>query len=322
MYKLEVNSQNLSELVESITWTGDTKQVARKLSFSLVQNATDKHIPKLKIAEGDKVQFYDDKGSCIFNGVLMTSNKKASSNTISYNATDYMYYINESEISKVYESTPEQITSLICADLGIPFGGAVATGIKVYLPVIQKKAYEAILMAYTAASRQNGKKYIPLIKDTNKVAVIEKGLFSGVLLDADYNLQDADYNTSLEKLVNKVIITDKSGNTVKIIQDITSQRKYGTVQKVIKQEDGKDVATEAQAMLKELESTASVIGVSDFRAVSGYSIAIREPYTGLVGRFFIESDSHNFANGKREMQLTLAFDNLMDEKDIPKEDKK
>ena len=39
--------------------------------------------------------------------------------------------------------------------------------------------------------------------------------------------------------------------------------------------------------------------------------------SGLYGKFYIESDSHTFTNSKSEMQLTLAFSNLMDEKEIP-----
>ena len=37
--------------------------------------------------------------------------------------------------------------------------------------------------------------------------------------------------------------------------------------------------------------------------------------TGLYGKFYIESDTHTFEDGKEMMQLTLAFSNMMDEKE-------
>lgn len=319
--KLIIGNQNASELIESITWSGDTKQVARKLSFTLAQKATDKHIPRIVGDAGTLVEFGVDN-NILFRGIVQNISRSTSGNTVSYSATDYMWYLMESDISRVFDSTPEVITSQICADLGIPFGGAAATGIKVYVPILGKKAYEGIMMAYTYASRQNGKKYIPLMNKSNQVTVIQKGLESGVLLDGEYNLIDAAYSNSIERMVNKVLITDKSGAVIKSIVDSASTKQFGTIQRVIKQEDGKDATAQAKALLKTFEQSASAAGLSNTGAVSGYSLLIREPYTGLVGRFYIESDTHTFSNGKAEMQLTLAFDNLMDEKEIEKTEDK
>ena len=41
--------------------------------------------------------------------------------------------------------------------------------------------------------------------------------------------------------------------------------------------------------------------------------------SGLYGQFYIESDTHTFTNGKAQMDLTLAFENLMDEEEIEKD---
>ena len=50
--------------------------------------------------------------------------------------------------------------------------------------------------------------------------------------------------------------------------------------------------------------------------VSGYALIVQETTTGLFGKFYIESDTHTFTDGKHEMALTLAFSNMMDEKEI------
>lgn len=316
--KLMVNHLDLSRLVERIVWGGDTRQVARKLEFTIVSKATDYYLPKPKLSEGDQVILQDDNDKVIFGGIIFDIDKSGSANTTRYLAFDFLFYINNSEISGIFDDTPEAITAKICKELAIDFGGAATTGIKVYMPCLGKKAYEAIMMAYTYASRANGKKYIPIVKDINKLWVIEKGSLSGVVLDGSYNLIDSNYTISLQNLVNKVLIVDKTGRVVDKIQDSESTGKYGTIQKVYTKEDGKDAKAAAKAMLQSIENSSSVSGISDTRAISGYALLVQEPITGLMGRFYIESDTHTFENGMATMELTLAFENMMDEKEIEK----
>lgn len=313
--QLTAAGRDLSQLVEKVTWSGDSKQVARKLVFSIATRSTDRFLPKVTINEGDGVLFKDG-GRTLFGGPVFDIEKSASGNITTYTAFDLMFYINNSDINKVFDDTPEAITAWICSHLGVPFGSAAPTGIKVYLPWLGRNAYEAIMTSYTTASRQNGKKYIPLMRNVNQVCVIEKGGLCGVVLDGGYNLTEATYKTSLQKLVDRVIITDKNGNQTSVLEDTGAQAKYGVVQRVYKQEEGKDAAAEAKALLQTIEQSGTVSATSDTRAVSGYAIAVQEPVTGLYGKFYIESDAHTFENGKEMMQLTLAFSNMMDEREI------
>ena len=312
--QLTAGGRDLSQLVEQVTWSGDSKQVARKLVFSIAARSTDRFLPKVTINEGDSVLFKDGD-RILFGGPIFDIEKSASGNLTTYTAFDLMFYINNSDISKIFDDTPEAITAWICSHLSVPFGSAAPTGIKVYLPWLGKKAYEAIMAAYTTASRQNGKKYIPLMQNVNQVYVIEKGALCGVVLDGGYNLTDAAYKTSLQKLVNRVIVTDQNGNQTSVVEDAGSQSNYGVVQRVYKQEEGKDAASEAKALLYTMDQSATVTATSDTRAVSGYAIAVQEAVTGLYGKFYIESDTHTFEDGKEMMQLTLAFSNIMDEKE-------
>lgn len=316
--QLIVGSKDLSQVVEKVTWSGDTKQVARKLAFTVATKKSDRFLPKVTIGEGDNVLFKDG-GKTLFGGPVFDIEKSATGNVTTYTALDLMFYINNSDVNKVFDDTPEAITAWICSHLGVPFGSAAPTGIKVYMPCLGKKAYEAIMMAYTAASRQNGKKYIPLMQNVNQVCVIEKGALCGAILDGGYNLTEATYKTSLQKLVDRVLITDKDGNQIGMVENVEAQKKYGVVQRVYKQEDGKDATTEAKALLQVIEQSGAVTATNDNRAVSGYAVAVQEAVTGLYGKFYIESDTHTYTDGKEEMQLTLAFSNMMDEKEIEKQ---
>lgn len=315
--KLLTGGKDISELIEQVKWSGDTKQVARTIQFTIAKNKKDNDFPAVVINEGDEIIMQDDAGKDIFGGIIFDIDKSASSKVESYLAYDLMFYINNSDLFRMFDGTPEAITAGICTELGIESGTLAVTGVHVAMPCFGKKAYDAIMMAYTAAARKNGSKYIPLMTNINKLSVLEKGTLCGAVMTGDYNLIEASYKSSLQKLVNRVLITDKNNNVIQTVEDAASIQKYGLVQRILKQNDGEDAVTEARKMLVTTEASASVSGVpNDFKAVSGYSIIVQETDTGLYGQFYIESDTHTFSCGKAQMDLTLAFENLMDEKEI------
>ncbi len=317
--KLLTRGKDISQVAEKITWSGDTAQVARKISFTIAKNKQDPDFPKVVISEGDEILMQDDAGTTVFGGIIFDIDKSAASKVETYLAYDLMFYVNNSEINRVLSGSPEAIVTEICKELGIPCGELAETGVTVTSNCFGKKAYEAIMMAYTAAARQKGTKYMPLIKNINQMCVVEKGTFCGVILTGDYNLVGATYKASLQNLVNRVLITDNKGNVIKTVEDGESVQKYGLVQKIIKQNEKEDATPEAKKALATVESSATVsASPNDFRAISGYSVIIQESDTGLYGKFYIESDSHTFENGKSQMELTLAFENLMDEKELEK----
>lgn len=315
--KLLTGGKDISQLVESVVWSGDTKQVSRTIKFSILKNKKDKDFPSVVINEGDELILQDDNGNIFFGGIIFDIDKTASSKMENYLAYDLMFYINGSEVNRLFDGTPEAIVPQICNELGIECGEMAKTDVYVSMPCLGKKAYDAIMMAYTAAARKNGKKYIPLMTNINKVSVIEKGQLCGAVLTGDYNLTEATYKSTLQNLVNRVLITDKDSNVIKKVEDAASIQKYGLIQKTLKQDDGEDATDAATKMLVTTEASATASGVpNDFRAVAGYSIIVQESDTGLYGQFYIESDTHTFSCGKAEMALTLAFENLMDEKEI------
>lgn len=213
--QLLTGGKDIIELVREITWSGDTKEVSRKLNFVIYQNDIDKLMPAVSINEGDDIIFKDDTGKAIFGGVIHKKDKKAADKSFTFLAYDLLFYVNKSEISKIFNSTPEAITRSICNDLNIPVGSLASTNVKVYYPCLGKTAYEAIMIAYTQAGYQTGNVYIPIMKDINKLNIIQKGQYSNVVLEGTYNLEDSTYSVTSENVVNKVVITDKEGNAIR-----------------------------------------------------------------------------------------------------------
>lgn len=315
--QLLTNGKNIIELVKEITWSGDSKEVSRRLNFTMLQNDFDKYMPVVKLSEGSDIIFKDNAGKDLFGGVIRTIKKNTASKIITVLAYDLLFNVNKSEVSKIFDGTPEAITKNICNDLNIPIGDIAKTNIKVYYPCLGKSAYEAIMIAYTQAGYATGNVYILMMKNINKLNVIKKGQYSGVVLEGTYNLEDGEYTVTNENVVNKVVITDKEGNMLRTIEDISSMNKHGTIQKTYKTEDGKDANAEAKALFHGIDQSGTVIALGDVRAISGYSLAVQDNKSGLYGLFYIESDTHTFTDGKHEMTLTLAFENTMDEKELP-----
>lgn len=309
--RLYTAEKDYTDTVTGLKWSGDTREVARKISFSL---PGDIKLP----AEGDGIYMSKDNGKELFYGILLEVEKSGSEKTVSYLSYDLMFYINKSQVNRVFSGSPENVVRTVCRDLDVPCGDCAVTGMSVYFPCLGKTGYDAIMTAYTLASRKNGKKYMPLIKNTDKVCVIEKGTDCGVKLDGYKNLTGTNYKSSLLDMVNRVVITDNNGNVIGSVQDADSRNKYGTVQNVYKQQESVDSQTAAKKMLKNFTRSASAEGLGDFRAISGYSLLVYENISGLYGRFYIESDEHSFENGVHTMTLTLDYELMMDEVEAEK----
>ena len=61
-----------------------------------------------------------------------------------------------------------------------------------------------------------------MIKNATQLYVIERGALCGVVLDGSYNLTEANYKTSLQNMVDRVLITDKDGNQISHTLEATS----------------------------------------------------------------------------------------------------
>lgn len=151
----------------------------------------------------------------------------------------------------------------------------------------------------------------------NELCVIEKGAMIDFVADAAINMTDSIYKESIEHLVNAVMVVDEQGNGGEMISDDESISKYSMFIEVYKQQKDKDAQTEAKALLNKPEREGQITLLGDYRAISGYSITVRDSL--FTGEFWIKSDVHKFDNGIHTMQLTLTFENIMVEEKVEQE---
>ena len=66
-------------------------------------------------------------------------------------------------------------------------------------------------------------------------------------------------------------------------------------------------------MVNDIEQSCSLSGFGDTTCITGYGVQVRDTHTGLVGLFYIDSDTHTWEGGNYTIDLELNFKNIMNE---------
>ena len=309
---------DISQLVTQITWSGDYQQCARTLNLSLLSSPTDKTIPVVKCDLGSAITLMQDNRT-LFEGFIFERTKSTESSTIDITCFDRGIYLKRNRTSyKFTNQTPEAITKRVCSDFEIDIGEVVSTGAKITRNFLGSTLYEIIQTAYTLASYQTKKKYYITFKGS-KLHVLEKKVTEETLvIEGGSNLMDATTSESISRLINRVPIYDKDDNFIRYVENTELTKLYGLLQDYIKQSDGENVGEKAQKMLDDngVQQKITINNLGNVANVTGGTVVVREPYTGLYGLFFIDSDVHTWKNGLYLNKLVINFKNMMDEKEV------
>ncbi len=307
-------SVDITETISGLTWSGDYQQVSRKLDIEILYAINDSNQPVVIPDVGDHVTMTYN-GSAVFAGVVWTRDLSSKAQFIKVTCYDPLIYLQKSEVCYNFrEMTAEAIARQVASGLGVSVGSLASTGVPMNLVAIDKTAYDTIMTAYTKASKITGVKYLPRYEN-NALSIIEKGKTKVSLkMDYAYNVEGTQFTESLDGMVSRVIIHDEEGNIINTVSNDSWVSAYGIIQAAIQSEEGKDMNTEAKNTLKPVERKANVEALGCIEAITGNSVVVRDEHTGLSGLFYIDGDSHTFVNNVYEMQLTIAFENTMDEK--------
>lgn len=306
-----VNHYDISGLVSSATWSGSKSDVARKLEISIV---SDDHyyMPKFEVKMHDMLQFFVD-GEEIFRGYVMDINRSLTSKTISYTCYDAGIFLSKSKGKYKFTGvTPPEVVRTVCADFNIPIA-ALEDGVSYTRIHDNDSIYDIIMTGYTLTSQSNGKQYY-LSFDKGALSVLEKGkAVYKYMLKADRDITNATFQSSSLNSVNRVKAYNSDGTEAGIFSLDSEYDFPGVLQAVYKAENGADIKSSAEALLQDVELSASVEGFGILECTSGKAVVISEPTTGLDGLFYIDSDTHTFRNGYHTMSLDIAFENIMDQ---------
>ena len=303
---------DISNLLISVTWSGDYKSCARKLEFSLINSVLDKNIPKVDIPIMSMIILYKDNQE-LFRGFVY-EREKNSSNSMSFLCYDYCAKLNDIKVSyNIKNQTASAIYSKFLTEYGLSKGNIISASNPIKKIFIGVTAYDMIMTAYTEESKKTGKKYMVYTKG-DKFCSDEKGNIKLKLsFEEGKNILSSNFKESVSNMVNKVIIVDDNGNKVSEVKNDDWLKTYGLFQEVYKKEENKDANTEAKAMLSDINQSCSLTGFGDTTCITGYGVQVKDTHTGLVGLFYIDSDSHTWEGGNYTIDLELNFKNIMNE---------
>lgn len=307
----QIETINVTQLIKTITWSGDYQLAGRELSFDLLTSYKDKNIPKVDIPLFSIVKFCEDN-KLLFKGYVVSRSKSSDSTEISYECVDKgLYLVNNEGVYNFKNKSPEDMTKKVCADYGISIGSLVSTGYKFDKKFMGDTLYDIIMTAYSLASTKNSKKYMTTFKE-DKLYIIEKGI---KVLDLEFhsssNIISSTFSEDGSDVKSKVVVVDDDGNIVYTKIDDNLMKVCGSFQKVVKKQEGKDYKEQAKEEIKDIDKKVSLKGFGNTTCVTGYGVQVKDTSTGLIGLFYIDQDKHTWQDGKYTIDLTLNFKNIM-----------
>lgn len=302
---------DITQLAQTIKWSGDIRQAARKLEIEFAYGR-DYYLPRYDVPLASLLILYNDDQE-IIRAVVFDRGKSASGGQ-KVTAYEHSIYLAKSKDTKIFRGmTATAIIKQLCSWYGVPAGDIVDTVVPLEkLLLRQKTIYDMMVIALTETSKRNGKKY-QIRMSQGKLNVIEKGAqVVRWLITEGQNLIDADYSENINEMRNRIIIVGDKDQVLAEVKDMDLIRQYGLLSEL--RQEGNIKAGEAQVMaqnlLKDLgkvsrEAGLSCLGIDEVQA--GTAVEVKESLTGLIGTFYVDTDEHTLQNGQHTMQLKLNW---------------
>ncbi len=290
------DGMDISSLIETISWSGDENQMARKLTFSYVYTNQDPNIRKAEVTYGSRIRMAD-----LFDGIAVSEERTESGITKSITAYDYAWYL-KSKVHGTFEGSPAAVAAAVCAQAGIAVGALYDEAKEVEIVTTgEKTIYQVITEAYDGLDC-----YVSMQGQT--LCVEKYGSVLAGTVTGDDSVTDATYKASIENMVNRVGIL--SGD--KLVGEVTGLgAEYGQVQEYYKAEEGKDPMEEARKLLKGIEESGKITVVGNPAFVTGRSVIARKVNSRIQGLFTILSDEHSISDAQYTTTLGLRFEEVV-----------
>lgn len=310
---------DITALVPSVKWSGDYQQAARTLDFTVVSSPSDKSIPFIECPLGAAVQMRHGKQT-LFDGFIVSRTKSTDASAVSLSCYDRGFYLKRNKASYKFSGvTPETAVAMIAADFDFQTGVVAKTDIPLSRLFITgtSSLYDIISTMYTLAGRTTKKQYHIGFQGDKLCVTVKAPDARTLILQGQSNLITAVMSDSIEKMVNAVAIYDANGTLIRKLEDAQTIKLYGRLQEVRRQTAKDDQSAAAQKLLDDngISQRITVDCLGNIANVTGGTVVMREPYTGLYGLFYIDADTHEWKRGQYYNKLVLNFKCLMNEKE-------
>ena len=304
-----------SFLSSGMTWAGSYQNVCRTLSYGLVQPYNFPRVTRVPCDMGANSRLWKES-DLLFSGTILERARSNDSSVIDIVAYDNGIYLKRNYVYKAYtNTTPEAVAAELASEFGIKTGNLAQTGVQITRNFFGTSIYQAIATMYTLAADQTGEKYqIRFVGDV--MSVIKKEYNDQtLLLQPGSNLISARYADNASNCRNSVAIYNDALEIEDTVDDKECQDIIGLMQYAIKASAYDDPKATAKQMLEDygISTTITCECIGNTKLISGNSVVVREPVTGLYGLFWILTDQHTVRRGVYRTKITVSFRNLMDE---------
>lgn len=307
-------SANITHLCKSIKWSGDYRNAARTLSFSPAASSVDKNLPKAPTELGGSAQFWHD-GELLMDAYSLDRTRDSLGTTIDVTAYDKGLYLTRNyKYLRVNQQTPEAVAAALCAEFGIQTGELAQTGVTITRNFFGVSLYKIIMTMYTLAADQTGEKYRIRFRGAKMEVVQMRQNDESILLKPGCNLLFCTTKESASSVTNSVAIYDDECNLMQTQEDSEAVALYGLMQEAVKSSAYEDPAAHAKQILaeKKMQTTITLSALGCLKLVTGNTVAVQEPVTGVCGLFWILSDTHTWTRGIYQTKITVSLEALMD----------
>lgn len=302
--------RDVTQLAQSITWSGSLRQTARQLSVRLAV-PRDGSVDPPALEEGAAL-ILRQEGGALFTGQLVTVTTTTQSSVVDLGALDGGRFLAGNQGWYRFDNaTAEAAAARVAADFGIRTGRLATTSVLLRRKFPAVALDKIIAAMYSLAGEQTGKRYLVRFTGDGVMEVVEKA--EGASLEIVQTMGMTN-TWNLTNLCNSVAIYTKEGALVRREGDSGSQALNGRLEHAIIQQDKEDAGPEARAWLADhgLQQTLTV-EVLDPPAslITGEAVILQDAGSGVGGLFWVDSDTHSWKNKQHTGKFKLNFRNLM-----------
>lgn len=296
-----VNGEDFSKEIESISWSGDENQLARKVKISYLYAPRSTPAYTRAVLKGDRITLSD--GSLIFQGIVTNEERSEDSVTMQNTAYDHAWYL-KSKAFGVYKGSPAEVVSQVCGENGIRCGSLYDPGGEVEVITAGEKSISQVIKDVYAGQD------VHVFMNGMTLCTEKYGTdLAGTVAGDDY-VTAASYTSSIENMVNRVVILDAADKPVGEVTNGLLQ--YGTINEAYKiSGDELDVDKEAEKLLKGIEDSGKIVIRGNTSFVTGRAVIVEKVNSKIRGRFTIISDVHDIKDASYTTTLGLRFDSVV-----------
>ena len=304
--------RDVTGLAQSVTWSGDAKQIARTLSAGLAV-PRDGSVEAPNLAEGAAL-ILEQAGKVRFTGQLTQCSTSSQTVVADLSALDGGRFLAGNEGFYRFDNvTPEAAVAAMCRDFGVQTGTLAHTGITVRRKFPGVALDKIVTTLYTLAGEQTGRRYLPRITGDGQLEVVEKPGAASLEIVRTMGMANS---WSIERLCKSVAIYTDDGQLVRRVEDGASQALNGRLEHTVIQRSGEDAGAEARAWLEDhgLQQNLTVEVLDPpMELITGAAVLLRDTGSGVSGLFWVDGDTHTWKNGLHLGKFKLNFRNLMTE---------